>query len=244
MLRDTNTSVVDQSGFVIPRRLPFRSMKPKLVNRGVYDAQEVALLLGRVSVDTIIRWSAPNSAGQSAVVSPSLTTAFSFVDLVSLSVAVKLYERGVSDRHLRQGVSELTKRVGSATPFSRRDVLARVATSGTAFLWNEDGEWIDLGTGGQGTFKDIVVLYLKTVDFDPTGIAARWRPTLHVVLDPRVQAGAPVVEGTRVPTATIAELAEDQSLDEIAKEYDLPLAKVKAAVAFEATLRAGAGIAA
>ena len=93
-------------------------------------------------------------------------------------------------------------------------------------------------------FKAIVKIDLRKVTFDDGGVASSWKPADHVVLDPRVQAGAPVVNGTRIPTATIEDLAESQTPDEIAEEYRVPVVKVRAALEFQRRLRAGEGLAA
>lgn len=218
-------------------------MAARLINQGVYDAREAAQLIG-VPVDLVVRWSTANAAGQPALVKPAHRNAFSFTDLVSLAVAATLHRRSVSDAHLRRGVTQLVKRTAVKQPLARREIVDHLGTCGTAFLWNDDGEWIDVGTGGQGTFKAIVKIDLRKVTFDDGGVATAWKPAEHVVLDPRVQAGAPVVSGTRIPTATIEDLAEAQSADEIAEEYRVPVVKVRAALEFQRRLRAGEGLAA
>jgi uncharacterized protein (DUF433 family) len=213
------------------------------MNQGVYDAREAAQLIG-VPIDLLVRWSTANAAGQSAIVKPTHRNAFSFTDLFSLAVAATLHRRSVSDAHLRRGVGQLVKRTGLKQPFAHREVADQLGTCGTAFLWNDAGEWIDVGSGGQGTFKAVVKIDLRKVAFDDGGVASAWKPMEHVLLDPRVQAGAPVVSGTRIPTATIEALAESQSVDEIAYEYRVPVAKVRGALEFQRRLRAGEGLAA
>jgi uncharacterized protein (DUF433 family) len=218
-------------------------MAVRLINTGVYDAQEAAQLIG-LSVDQVVRWSTTNAAGQSAVVKPTHRTAFSFTDLVSLAVAATLHRRSISDSHLRRGVSQLVRRTGIEQPLAHQAIVDALGTCGSAFLWKDDGEWIDVGSGGQGTFKSIVKIDLRKVAFDDAGIASAWLPAEHIVLDPRVQAGGPVVRGTRIPTATIEELAREQTVEEIADEYHVPVVKVRAALAFQRRLRAGEGLAA
>jgi uncharacterized protein (DUF433 family) len=218
-------------------------MTVRLINQGVYDAREAAQLIG-VPVDLLVRWSTANAAGQPAIVKPAHRNAFSFTDLVSLAVAATLHRRGVGDAHLRRGVKQLVKRAGVKQPLAQREIVDHLGTCGKSFLWNDAGEWIDVGSGGQGTFKAVVKIDLRKVAFDDGGVATAWNPAEHVILDPRVQAGAPVVSGTRIPTATIEDLAEAQSVDEIAEEYRVPVVKVRAALEFQRRLRAGEGLAA
>jgi uncharacterized protein (DUF433 family) len=218
-------------------------MTARLINQGVYDGQEAAQLIG-VPVDLLVRWSTANAAGHPAIVKPAHRNAFSFADLVGLTVAATLHRRSISDSHLRRGVSQLVKRTGMKQPLAHRAIVDQLGTCGAAFLWKDDGEWIDVGSGGQGTFKSIVKIDLRKVTFDDGGIASAWKPAEHIVLDPRVQAGAPVVSGTRIPTATIEELATEQTVDEIADEYHVSVVKVRAALEFQRRLRAGEGLAA
>jgi uncharacterized protein (DUF433 family) len=218
-------------------------MAKTLLGAGVYDAREVSRLLAE-HVETIIRWSSPDARHRPAVVAPSLGRAFSFVDLVSLAVASALWKRHVSEADMRQGVVYLQEHTGYERPLAHREVVELLATSGSALLVDLDGGWYDVGKGGQGAFKEVVRLYLEKVSYDGLGVAHLWRPTPMVLIDPRVQAGTPCVEGTRVPTATIADTSSVDSPAEVADEMYLTIEQVEAAVDFEAGLLAGRSIAA
>ncbi len=57
----------------------------------------------------------------------------------------------------------------------------------------------------------------------------------EIEVKPEVQGGVPVIKGTRVPVVTILRwLAKGLSMAEVAREFDLTEAQVKAAVAFAA----------
>jgi uncharacterized protein (DUF433 family) len=88
------------------------------------------------------------------------------------------------------------------------------------------------------------MLYLSRLSFDAAGVAMAWAPAPYVLLDPRIQAGAPCVAGTRIPTATIHALLDDESVDEVADEYGLTVEQVDAADKFEKRLEDGVGLAA
>lgn len=218
-------------------------MSGKVISRGVYDAHEVAHLLGLRSVDQIVRWSTKDSKGRPAIVAPTHARAFAFVDLVSLAVVAEAHVRGVVDEQIRQAVRFLEVEFSHERPLTHREVLEILATSGSAFVARLDGGWSDIGRGGQRAFDPIVELYLKTLSYDDVGVAAIWRPSPHVVLDPRIQAGAACVAGTRIPTTTIADLLEDQDPEQIAQEYGLTLEQVLAAERFEQRLDDGIGLA-
>jgi len=88
----------------------------------------------------------------------------------------------------------------------------------------------------------VVELDLKRIEFDDRGGPARWRPIDGVVIDPRIQAGAPCVAGTRVPTAVIGSRLVSEAPDDIAFDLGLALAAIDAAAQFEELLASGAGI--
>lgn len=214
-----------------------------LLGSGVYDADEVSRLLA-LPVKDIARWATPDRNGLPPLVSPTFDKAFAFVDLVSLAVASELSKRRVAEAEMRHGVAYLQKHSGHDKPLAHEDVVKTLATSGQAFIARLDGDqdWYDVGKGGQGTFNDIVGIYLKHLAFDDFGIAQRWKPAQYVVLDPRIQAGAPCVEGTRIPTETIAEMAEADPPEFVAEDMDLAIEEVRAAIEFEAQLQEGHGL--
>ncbi len=218
-------------------------MGTTLVGSGVYDAGEVSHLLAE-HVECIVRWASPDSHKRPPIVASSLGRAFSFLDLVSLAVVSELWKRNVSEADMRHGVAFLQELTGQDRPLAHRDTVELLATSGTAWLADVDGSWYDIGNGGQGAFEEVVRLYLQAVSYDDVGLARLWKPAPMVLLDPRIQAGAPCIEGTRIPTETIAAMVEADPLEVVADEFDLTVEQVGAAVGFEAGLLAGRSIAA
>lgn len=215
-------------------------MASTMIGSGLYDASEVGLIVGLMP-DKVVRWTTDSAHGK-APVAPTFDRLFSFADLVALTVVAQIREN-VSDRHLRHGVGELRKRFGFANPLAVDSVLAELATSGDSFLLRDVGdEFDDIGRGGQGTFREVVELDLKRIDFDDDGGPARWRPIDGVVIDPNIQAGAPCIGGTRIPTAVIASRLTVDEPDDIAFDLDIELAAIEVAAQFERLLADGAGI--
>lgn len=216
-------------------------MATPLLDSGVYDAHEVAHLLGQ-HAELVVRWSVPDGKGRPAVVPPSFDRAFSFVDLVSLSVVGELWRRHVPEIDIRNGVALLTSETGFSRPLAQRQVVDTLATCGVAFLGDLGDGWYDLGKRGQGVFEEVIRIDMKTIDFDDLGVAKKWQPTPTVSLDPRVQAGAPCVVGTRIPTAVVAAMLENDSAELVAEDLDLELTLVLAAAEFEHRLAVGQGL--
>lgn len=212
-----------------------------MIGSGLYDATEVALLCG-LTPDQVVRWSTPTAHG-GAPVSPSFDRLFSFADLVAFTVARQVRENGVSDRHLRNGVAKLRSTQGVDNPLASSAVIGRLATSGDSFLAQlVDDDYEDIGRGGQGTFQDVIRVHLRRIEFDGAGRPTRWSPVDGVSIDPAVQAGAPCVEGTRIPTAVVAARAAVEYDEDVAFDLDLDVAAVEIAVKFEDLLAQGAGI--
>ena len=218
-------------------------MTAALINRGLYDVHETAHLLG-VSADRIVRWATPSVWGP-AIVPASSERFFSFEELVSLQVVAVLHARGLSDHSISNGVQYLQKSTALNYPLASKVVLESLATSGSGFLADVFGDgYVDIGLKGHGVFQEVVALYLSKVTFDTNGVPQSWVPTAGVRLDPRIQAGAACVDGTRIPTETIAEMLEDAEPEDVALDFDISDEAVLIAEAFEEMLRTGAGLAA
>lgn len=213
-----------------------------MLGRGLYDAGEAARLLGH-DPEWVVRWSTGSRSGPPVVV-PSFGRLFSFEDLVGLRVAMLVRDKGVSDAHLRRGVEMLRELVGLQRPLASRPVIESLAVSGRSFLSDWTGKLEDIGQGGQGVFDEIVRINLSRVVFDDHGEPDRWIPWDGVVIDPAIQAGAPCIAGTRVLTATVAQLAEEGDLDDLALDFAVSTDAIRAAVEFERSLSLGAGLAA
>ena len=217
------------------------SMGSTMMGSGLYDATEVALLCG-LAPDQVVRWSTATTHGD-APVNASFDRLFAFADLVAFTVARQVRENGVSDLHLRRGVTKLRSTWGVANPLASASVIDRIATSGDSFLAQlVDHDYEDIGRGGQGTFQDVIKVHLKRIEFDVTGRPTKWSPVEGVTIDPAIQAGAPCIDGTRIPTSVVAARAAAEPDDEIAFDLDLELRAVEIAVTFEQLLAEGAGI--
>ncbi len=211
-----------------------------MMGQGLYDAAEVARLSG-VPADRVVRWSNDSAHGP-AVVTPTFPPMFAFADLVGIRVAKILHGRKVSDRDLRHGVKVLRQRTGFDRPLAHGSVIKTLATSGKSFLALEDGEYVDLGKGRHGVFQEVIELHLQRITFSGSGDPERWTPVAGVVLDPTIQAGAPCVDGTRVPTAVVAGLLDGSDPDDVAWDLDLSVEAVSIADHFEELLAQGAGL--
>jgi uncharacterized protein (DUF433 family) len=71
------------------------------------------------------------------------------------------------------------------------------------------------------------------------GLEVRVELAPGIVVDPEVRFGRPIIEGTRVPVElVIGKLAGGMTTEEVADEYGLSVAEVRAALAYAAKVLA------
>ena len=195
-----------------------------LLGRGIYDIAEAARIVRR-HPDTVARW----TRGTDPLHHVKDDRIFSFLDLISLWVISELIRRGVPRREIRAGAEYVTEHLDTNYPFAHRGL----ATVGGGFF-GDFKEWVDVGKRGQGTFQNVIEELLNPIEFGPDFHASIWRPAKGVWLNPRVQAGAPCVDGTRVPTKVIADLeAGGDHIKDIADDLNLDITQVHAAMQYE-----------
>lgn len=194
------------------------------LGRGIYDVVEVASLVKR-DPETIDRW----TGGRTPLHRVATKPLYVFLDVISLWVVSELVGRKVPKKEIRSGADYLAKELETSFPLAHQ----ALATVGAAVFGNL-GEWVDVGKRGQMAFQVAIKAYLKPLEYGPDGLASVWRPVEGVWINPEVQAGAPCIEGTRIPTRTLFALVEaDEDVEDVAADYDLEVASVEAAVAFE-----------
>ena len=202
------------------------------LGRGVYDVVEVARLI-RCTRRRVEGWTL-TVPGSSPLLTGELGDLFSFRDLLSLRVIAELTKRGVPRDQIFEGARYLAKELDTDRPFAHRGL----ATVGKSFFADIDS-WIDVGLGGQQAFQVVVEPLLKQITFDDSGMATIWYPHTSVWINPKVQAGAPCVDGTRTPTRTLADLhSTGIAAGDLADDYQLPVEQVEEAIAYEYGLAA------
>jgi uncharacterized protein (DUF433 family) len=161
---------------------------------------------------------------------------YSFSDLISLFVVRELVRKGVRPGTIRAAEGYLRRRLRTDRPL----LSDKIATDGRHVLYDdeivgepEQVEAADLE--GQQVMVEPIREQLASVWYSD-GWASRWHPTRWVVLDPGVQFGEPVIEGTRLRTADLAAVAEDIGSQAAARRLDVDEAATEAAVRFERRL--------
>jgi hypothetical protein len=163
---------------------------------------------------------------------------WSFSDLISVFVVRELLRTGVPPRTIRAAEKYLRRKLVTDRPF----VSDRIATDGRHVLHDdqiagepEQVESADLE--GQQVMVEPIRDQLTSVHYSD-GWAMRWTPAERIVVDPAVQFGAPVIEGTRLRTADLAAVATEVGAALAARRLNVDVSTAEAAVDFERRLAA------
>lgn len=237
--------------------MPERTVK--LLGVGIYSRADAARLLdlAPARVTSWVRgyryaWGPKERrrrGEQPAVIKTDIPTiegsvSVSFLELVELFVVKQFRDKGIPLQTVRVAWNHAARTFETLHPFADR----RVFTDGGRIFMalREDDlapdvlEVSDRRMPFQIIAGPIFRHSFKEIEFDEhTDLARRWWPQgrqLPIVLDPAIAFGAPVVLGTRVPTAIIARYAETRATKVVAEAFELPSEQVKAAVEFESRL--------
>lgn len=194
----------------------------------------------RLSPQTVAKWHTKPGANRGSTLSTKEKgAALSYLQLIEVAVVSSFRNAGVSLKKIKAAREYLAKQLEAEFPFA----VYRFKTDGKE-LWMDyaqfeadagDRTLLAASKGGQLAWSDIIGRLLEFDYEDDAGLAIRWHVAgrdASVVIDPRVQFGAPAVEGV----ATWAfrgrwEAGED--VDGIAEDFGIPNSDVIAALRFE-----------
>ena len=167
--------------------------------------------------------------------------AISFFDLIDVFVAGQLRDYGVSLQTVRRAYRWMRHELGTSHPFCRRELL----TDGKAiFLRGVDADGQQELTEAltrQKVFPEILLPFLKTIEYDPsTVLARRWRIAPEVIIDPTISFGKPVIEEAGVVASLLSAAyhANHRDTELVADWYNVRPDAVLAAVRFESRMAA------
>lgn len=156
---------------------------------------------------------------------------YSFSDLVSLFVVRELLREGVKPRTIREAEIWLRETEATDRPFVRDDIK----TDGVEVFYRDEliPTQIEAASRrGQQTMREPIKDRLMSIQYQD-GSAVYWIPAPGIVIDPRVQFGSPVIEGTRIPTEAVYGVAKELGIERAVRRFDLSTERVENAIAFE-----------
>jgi uncharacterized protein (DUF433 family) len=213
----------------------YRGADPRLMP--TYTIAEAARYL-YVSVSTLRSWVVgrpySTSSGEryfQPIIPPpdSKRPLLSFTNLVEAHVlaAIRRHHK-VTLPNVRSAVDHLRTKYSVDHPLA--DV--RFKTDGVSLFIDLLGQLINVSLRGQMAIREVMEAHLQRVEHDEQGLAARLFPYTRigaptaeqprtVVIDSRIAFGRPVLVGTGIPTAVLADRYKaGESMQELADDYD------------------------
>jgi len=215
-----------------------RQNNPVRLGVGSYSVPDAARLIGTTTRE-IRRWMNPRSGVAGPVPGPKEQT-LTFLELLELHVVALFRDREVTLGTIRKVEKTAEGRFGSLYPFAARRLESE---GGAVFAASpDDGERTasteELNRARQ-VFDSTVRPFLKKLEYDNDEAIRFWPMGRNerVVLDPQRKFGKPIDYETGVPTSALyaAVVAGDEP-PVVARWFGVPVAAVRAAVAFETSL--------
>jgi uncharacterized protein (DUF433 family) len=169
----------------------------------------------------------------------------SFVNLVEAHVldAIRRHHQ-VPLNKIRHAIDYLRKHSSSNHPLAEQ----RFETDGLDLFIDKFGQLINVTQSGQIALRELLKAHLHRVEHDAAGTAVRLYPFTRkrdlrepkvVVIDPHISYGRPILVGTGIPTAVIAERYKaGESIDELAEDYGRSRNEIEEAIRCELWLEA------
>lgn len=181
----------------------------------------------------------------------------SFWNVAELHVlsALRRYHQ-VTPMTIRRVIAYLESSFDSPHPL----LTERMLTDGVSVFVEHAESLINAGKHGQLAIRTLMQAHLQRIDQDVDGLAVRLFPFVRhgldasaappaalmdepklISLDPRIRFGRPVIAGTSIPTAEIAErFRAGDSFAELADEYGRPAKEIEEAIRCELLLDSAA----
>ena len=218
-----------------PRRMPrteesIPTPQPDF-GTGIYGFPLAARLISRgrrVSVSTLRYWLQTGLTPATFGRGPEGSSILSFHDVISLEVVRLFREANVSLQRVRL----LETRLRELYPTLARPFAHEIFFTDGSAIWHQlhPGDRVVIEIVGrrpdQAAWKPIIKSFAKEIHY-VQGRAAVWHPHPAVEINPRVQFGAPVVRGTRVPLFTLKSELEIASIEEVAAWHGLDKSLIK-----------------
>ena len=163
----------------------------------------------------------------------------SFVNMLELHVLGAIRrDHLVHMRQIRRALEFLQRQFDSEHPL----VEQAMQTDGKHLFVEKFGQLINASQEGQGAMAEILEAHLRRIERDEQGLAIRLYPFTRrgtdspriISIDPLVAYGRPVIAGSRIATADVADrFKAGESPRDLAKDYDRTPAEIWEAIRCE-----------
>jgi uncharacterized protein (DUF433 family) len=163
----------------------------------------------------------------------------SFMNIVEAHVLNAIRRYNVPIYQIREAIDYVQQSFPSLHPLADYDF----ETDGKSLFTRKLGGLINASRRGQYEMQEIVDIYLHRIQRDSVGFARRLYPFLAnadskapklIMIDPFISFGRPVIAGTGIATAIIAERREaGETVTELAEDYGRSEKEIRAAILYE-----------
>jgi uncharacterized protein (DUF433 family) len=169
----------------------------------------------------------------------------SFVNVVEAHVldALRRQHRFAMPR-VREALTYLEEHCPSSHPLADQ----KFETDGIDLFLDKSGQLINISQDGQLAMRNVLRVYLSRIERDAAGVpvklylftrSRRADEPKVVAIDPYVSFGRPVLVGTGIPTAVIADRYKaGESIQALAEDYERPLHDIEEAIRCDLNLQA------
>jgi len=171
----------------------------------------------------------------------------SFINVIEAHVLAAIRRsHGVPIRNVRPALDYVREHFNSSHPLAERIF----ETDGVDLFVRQFGEVINASKGGQMAIRDFIEAHLARIEHDSQGQAIKLFPFVRrrddimieeikeepkfIMVDPRISFGRPVLHGSGIPTAAIADRFQGgESIISIARDYDRKQKEIEGALRYE-----------
>jgi uncharacterized protein (DUF433 family) len=163
----------------------------------------------------------------------------SFMNVIEAHVLNSIRRYNVPIYKIREAIDYVQQALPSEHPLADFGF----ETDGKSLFTRMLGGLINASQRGQYEMEEIVDVYLHRIQRDSVGFARRLYPFLAnadsnapklIMIDPFISFGRPVIAGTGIATAIIAERREaGEPINELAEDYGRSEEEIKAAILYE-----------
>lgn len=148
-------------------------------------------------------------------------------------------EHGVAIRDVRPALSYVARTFSSKHPLADQEFQ----TDGVHLFVERYGSLVNASEEGQVEMRELLEGHLERIERSPDGVPIRLYPFTRfrdideprpVTIDPCIAFGRPVLSGTGIPTAVLADRFNcGETIDELARDYGRPRGEIEEAIRFE-----------
>lgn len=169
----------------------------------------------------------------------------SFMNLVEAHVLDAIRrDHSISLWRVRTAIDYLGKHFPSRHPLAEQ----KFETDGINLFVERYGQLINVSMEGQLAIRKLLEAHLRRIERDPAGMPVRLYPFTRkrhpeepkaIVISPYISFGRPVLAGTGIATAVVAERYKaGESIEELAKDYERDRLQIEEAIRCELELEA------